>query len=279
MRYSEITKNQINEGPFGSTHGFPGYGLALFRRAYYQHIAQAIHDIEDSEARKFLANWFSDLFKKDHPSFKPHQFLSAVEKGGYSAHPQYQQRHFYYLAHHVAKIEDGHIRKFLTDWLADVIGSTNEFFQRKRWEKFCTPKEQIEENEMLDEYGRHGFPGYGRKLFSRQHFVFVANNLNMIEDEHAREFLVDWFSDLFSSDHPGFKRDAFKKAVANGIETTSTYPTFQQRHFYYLAQYVSEVQDPHVREFLTNWIADTIGRTNHSFQRGRWDKFCEPKNV
>lgn len=134
-----------------------------------------------------------------------------------------------------------------------------------------------EADEMLDEYGRHGFPGYGMRLFSRQHYQFVADKLNMVEDQPAREFLTDWFSDLFVRDNAAFRSEQFAKAVENGIR--AAHPTFQQRHFYYLAEHVKQVEDPHIRAFLTDWIADTIGRTNHNFQTERWKKFCTPDDA
>lgn len=139
MRLQELLAESIMVDEYGSSHGFPGYGMGLFRRAYYQHMAQAIHDVDDTHAREFLANWMGDLFARDNPGFKKPTFLAAVEKGGYSARPTYQQRHFYYLAKHVADTPDPHIREFLTDWLAQVAGSTNPNFQRKRWEQFCDP--------------------------------------------------------------------------------------------------------------------------------------------
>lgn len=134
MRFSEISEEELIE--YGK-QGFPGYGKGLFRQAYYQHMSYAIHKVEDEEAKKFLSDWISELFTKDNPAFKAQMFEKNVEEGRLKANPVYQQRHFFYLAHNVARIEDPHIREFITNWLGDVAGSTNSQFRQDKWEKFC----------------------------------------------------------------------------------------------------------------------------------------------
>ena len=130
----------------------------------------------------------------------------------------------------------------------------------------------------LVEYGRHGFPGYGNRLFSQQFYQFMVNQLTDIEDQPAKEWLTDWLSDLFRRDNGKFSAERFKAAVAANKHYRSS-PTFQQRHLYYLAQHVKEITDPHVHQFVARWLGEIARRTNYNFQQSRWDKFTQRPNV
>lgn len=136
---------------FGGARGYGGTGNGFFQQRFYVYIANKLHDVADPPAREYLTNWFVDTFKQDNSRFKEQVFRQAVA-GGISSrgYPEFQQRHFYYLAHHIKAIADENIREFVADWLGDVIGSTNEQFLPMRWRKFCglpmTPEQDKEVN-------------------------------------------------------------------------------------------------------------------------------------
>lgn len=292
MRLYEMQEKTIvlTEGPAYGNKGFPGYGRGLFRAAYYRYIGSHIARISDNHVREFLKVWFADLFYKDKAAFKKDAFFKFVDAGNTndSSNAPFQQRHFYYLAHHVKQIEDEHARNFLIEWLGDVAGDTNEYFLFDRWKKECTPDDErtdntteeiapeLEDDELeLDEWGKHGFPGYGRAMFRRAYYEYMAQSLHDTEDDHVRAFLTDWLGELFAKDHPGFKPDRFAKAVEVGGYTKNP-PTFQQRHFYYLAEHVKQLDDPHIHAFVMQWLADVCGRTNIGFNMKTWVKNCTP---
>ena len=146
MRLIEfVEQTQLNE--FGGRHGYGGEGNGYFQQRFYVYIADALHDVHDAPAREYLTNWFVGLFKSDNSRFKESVFRAAVETGIHSnGSPQFQQRHFYYMAHHIKAIADEHIREFVCNWLGGVIGSTNPQFQPMRWRQFCglpmTPEQE-----------------------------------------------------------------------------------------------------------------------------------------
>jgi len=121
------------------------------------------------------------------------------------------------------------------------------------------------------EYGRHGFPGYSRRIFSQRFYEYMVTQLVDIDDEHAKQWLTDWLSTLFHQDNSKFSPQRFAAAVAAGKRYNAQAP-FQQRHLYYLAQHVKEITDPHIHQFVASWLADVVGRTNNQFKRQRWDQ-------
>jgi len=138
-------KGEVDEG-YGGAPGFGrkghgGFGQKIFRRAHYQFIAWQLHHLSDPTIRDHLTKWFEEIFRLDNPNFKPDEFEQAVMSlptYRYSRpHVEFQQRHFYYLAHEVSEIKDKHEREFLCDWLADNVGSTNGYFNEKRWKEYC----------------------------------------------------------------------------------------------------------------------------------------------
>lgn len=122
--------------------------------------------------------------------------------------------------------------------------------------------------------GSHGFPGNGKNLFKSSHYIYIANQLHDISDQHAKEYLTNWFSETFLKDNPAFKPHQFQAAVDKGHLRAAPSMRFQQRHFYFLAQYVKAVTDPHVREFLTDWLGEMFANKNGDFRIQRWRKFC-----
>jgi len=124
----------------------------------------------------------------------------------------------------------------------------------------------------LLEYGRQGFPGFGRRLFGQRHYEYMVTQLLQVSDAQAREWLTDWLSRVFKEDNGKFDSQRFAQAVQNGRVYNAS-PTFEQRHFYYLAYWVKALDDPHIHDFVLNWLADSVGRTNYNFKRSRWDQF------
>lgn len=125
---------------YGS-HGHPGYGNGLFARSAYQFFASEISFLNDQQIKEHIANWFSYIFKKDNPNFKPDAFIKAATSDFYRtrSYPKLQQRHFYYLAGEISQIKDVHERTFLTDFVGKIASKTNSNFQIDRWNKFCNP--------------------------------------------------------------------------------------------------------------------------------------------
>jgi hypothetical protein len=131
---------------------------------------------------------------------------------------------------------------------------------------------------ILLEWGRREFPGYGRRLFGQRHYQYMVMQLNHVADAHARQWLTEWLSELFQRDNPRFKPYLFAQAVAERRQYRAS-PRFEQRHFYYLAQAVREIQDQHVHDFVRDWLADVIGGTNYGFKRDVWNEFCTRNRV
>jgi hypothetical protein len=121
--------------------------------------------------------------------------------------------------------------------------------------------------------GSRDFGGTGQGIFQQRHYVYIAHALHDVPDEAAKTFLENWFVDIFNKDSFKFKEQLFRKAVANGIRPGNR-PTFQSRHFYYLAHFVNEVTDPSARAFIMDWLGELIGSTNTNFIPERWRKFC-----
>jgi hypothetical protein len=132
---------------------------------------------------------------------------------------------------------------------------------------------EILKEETLLEFGKKGFPGFGKGIFSQRFYEYFVGKLNDISDAHAREWMTNWLCNLFERDNNKFKANFFKKAVADN-KNYNAQPVFEQRHFYYLAQFVKEIEDQHVHDFTRDWLADVAGRTNPNFKASVWDKFC-----
>ena len=121
--------------------------------------------------------------------------------------------------------------------------------------------------------GSTSFGGTGQGIFRQAQYEHVANGLHDIPDEHAKEYLTDWFIDIFQRDKQKFKPDVFRRAVANGCREPAN-PRFQARHYYYLAHFVCQLDDPNIKDFVANWLAKIVGQGNPDFRPARWKKFC-----
>lgn len=125
--------------------------------------------------------------------------------------------------------------------------------------------------QIIIEWGRRGFPGFGRRMFGQRHYEYMVSQLNDIADEHAKQWLTDWLAEAFQRDNPRFKEDLFKRAVAAKRQYHAS-PSFEQRHFYYLAELVREIADPAVHEFVRDWLARAVGGTNFKFKQSTWQQ-------
>ena len=127
---------------------------------------------------------------------------------------------------------------------------------------------------QINEYGKHGFPGYGMSLFARQHYNYIASSLADIGDETVRMDLCEWFCKVFSRDNYSFKDHLFTGWVKERKRGGTGSATFQQRHFYYLAEWIKNESDPHRKEFLAGWLGTMFDRCNENFKMSLWKKFC-----
>jgi hypothetical protein len=130
------------------------------------------------------------------------------------------------------------------------------------------------ESQLVQEYGRKGFPGYGMGLFSQRFYEYMVNELQAVADEPARKWLAEWLSEVFQRDNFKFSPSRFQKAVADH-KTYNARPSFQQRHFFYLAQWVKEIQDKHIHDFVRDWLGRVAGGTNSQFKTNVWNQYCD----
>jgi hypothetical protein len=278
--------------------GFPGYGMGLFGQRFYEYMVNQLHDVSDPQARTWLVDWLSQVFQRDNGKFNAGRFQKAVaDNKHYNARPSFQQRHFYYLAHWVKEIQDKHIHDFVRDWLGRVAGGTNSQFKASVWNQYCNhdepvpPKpsklaappapaiDDLEENTALNEWGTHGHGGFGKKVFTRSHYLSVAGSLGAISDPAIKQHMIQWWVKVFKLDNPAFKSEAFE-AAAESARGRAPNAIWQQRHFYFVAHEIAEIPDIHERKFVCDWFAKNIGYTNGNFQVERWEKYChlEPES-
>ncbi len=131
--------------------------------------------------------------------------------------------------------------------------------------------------QTIVEYGKHGFPGFGKGLFTQQHFEYVVSQIANVPDDVLRLDLGQWFCNAFDRDGSNFKAGKFMDWVRENKRSSRSSATFQQRHFYYFAHLIKMEGDPHRREFLTEWMGEMFRRCNPAFKQSLWDKFCTPE--
>lgn len=132
-------------------------------------------------------------------------------------------------------------------------------------------KDFTSDRALFEQGGRHEFPGYGRGIFGQRFYEYIVTQINQESDPQLRDWLVNWFSDLFQRDNPRFNRSLFARAVADKRDYHAA-PGFQQRHFYYLANAVKAIEDPKMHQFMQNWIARVAGGTNVKFKPSLWSQ-------
>jgi len=273
--------------------GFPGYGNRLFGQRHYEYMVMEVNGVSDTHAREWLIDWLCEVFRRDNGKFSPSRFKDAIAaKRQYDASPTFEQRHFYYLAQWVKEITDPHIHDFVRDWLADAVGGTNHKFHRSIWDQFCNkpqptrpPNPATAEGE-LDEgpaYGATGHGGFGKRIFKPAHYRYIAADISGVSDVAIKKHLVEWFNKVFTLDNPAFPSDGFREAASAEASApspkgwdhrVSNEPSWQARHYYFLAHEVCDIDDIHEREFIADWLAEQIGSTNQYFQPERWNKYC-----
>jgi hypothetical protein len=122
-------------------------------------------------------------------------------------------------------------------------------------------------------HGYHGFPGFGRRLFTRSDHKYFAHNLEA-HNEVQRD-VIDWFVNALKQDSPNaFNEAAFREGGYWGIRAN-----FQQRHFYYFAKLIKDVENVHKRCYLCNLVGDIMRRTNGDFQWKVWYRECDIPEV
>lgn len=139
MELRELFENGLSE-VFGGSHGFGGFGQRFFARRHYWALVDALDSDMPSVAKTAVVDWLCDVLRRDNPGFKPDQFRRAVAErrwSGTGKKAEFQQRHFYYLAELITRIESQPMREYIAMWLADFFGRANGFFQRKRWFDYC----------------------------------------------------------------------------------------------------------------------------------------------
>jgi hypothetical protein len=95
--------------------------------------------LDDVHEKEFLTNWFVRILQADNHKFKESLFRRAAQNGiAARSPPNFQQRHFYYLAHFIKAESDPSIREHLTKWVGELVGGTNSQFKWSRWKEFCS---------------------------------------------------------------------------------------------------------------------------------------------
>lgn len=119
--------------------GHPGYGRSIFSRMHYVFIVNGLSSVTDAHIKEYLVDWFASIFKSDNPNFSASKWASAVEQGSARSRSvaKFEQRHFYYLAEEICKIQDDHAREFVAEFVGDLVASTNPAFKKDRWFKVC----------------------------------------------------------------------------------------------------------------------------------------------
>jgi hypothetical protein len=127
---------------------------------------------------------------------------------------------------------------------------------------------------LLNEYGYRGFGGYGQSFFRRAHYVAMANLCRSELPAAVRGSVEQWFAQIFAKDNPAFKPEQFLKACETGASNASA-PTWQQRHFYYLAECITNIPAEPMREFIATFLADYFSRQSGNFMKKRWYEYCK----
>lgn len=130
--------------------------------------------------------------------------------------------------------------------------------------------------QTIMEYGKHEFPGFRQRLFSKQHYEYVVSKIADVPDDTLRADLGSWFCEAFGRDSYEFKEGRFMDWVRQNKRGGRGYATFQQRHFYYFAHLIKSEHDENRREFLTDWLGELFRACNPAFKPERWAKFCKP---
>lgn len=132
---------------------------------------------------------------------------------------------------------------------------------------------ELFETEIVVEYGKHGFPGYGQGVFRQAAYEVVASWIAEEQDEAIRLALGEWFSHAFAQDANSFKPDLFMKWVREQKRGSRSF-NFQQRHFWYLARLIKDTADREMAEYMAHWLGKKFDYNNERFRNDLWLKEC-----
>lgn len=133
-------------------------------------------------------------------------------------------------------------------------------------------EEIINHNTLLLEFGSRGFPGNGQGLFTRLACEKLANWVSSDVDDSVRPIILDWLCDVLKKDNGRFNEKLFREYVADGRYAYKTY-TFQQRHLYFLAHYISQLPEQQ-RYYVAASMGKMLAGTNYNFQYKYWWPEC-----
>lgn len=125
---------------------------------------------------------------------------------------------------------------------------------------------------QLNEYGYRGFGGYGQSFFRQAYYIAIANLCARGIPTPVKDTVVQWFADAFSKDNPKFKADVFIKACDSGASGKPV--KWEQRHFYYLAECIKQIQSETMKEYIATLLTDYFYRGPGNFMKSRWYKYC-----
>jgi hypothetical protein len=117
-------------------HGYRGTGNGFFQRRHLNALAYEARYL-DASVKDAVVDWLVDVMAMDNHGFNEDRFRKAVENGVNNPYPKFEQRHFYYLAHHIKELPDGPKKEYLAMWFGDTFKSYNRYFQKERWYEFC----------------------------------------------------------------------------------------------------------------------------------------------
>lgn len=136
MKLNELFEN------FGK-HGSRGPAQGLFTTGYLVDLAKLCYKVP-SAVKADVIDWFCDILTIDNPRFKEALFRKAAAEGTkQAASPRWQQRHYYYLADMIRKIDDTNMRKYIAVMLADYFvnyrdpSSGDKKFKKEIWYDAC----------------------------------------------------------------------------------------------------------------------------------------------
>lgn len=148
MQLLELFDASVDEGFSRYGNRRPGSGNGFFMKRHYEYVVSELADIDDEAVRMDVAHWLAKAFKRDNRSFDTDRFLrwaSEGKRGGRLYHsggsPNFEQRHFLYMAHAIADEPDQHKREFLAHWIGDMFRSSNHKFKSDIWDRVCGVEE------------------------------------------------------------------------------------------------------------------------------------------
>lgn len=128
----------------------------------------------------------------------------------------------------------------------------------------------------LDEnYSSRGSANYGSGKsadFQRVHINYIGHRLQLINDPIVREHFSMWLFNELDRDATALT----KKVMTRSFSRPENDPTFQQRHFWFLAWACKSIVDHWMWKFTIEWLEEEIGRTNNQFKPDLWRREATP---